>query len=154
MDIFLIYASLVALAVLTLFALILPYFLVTRLEAQISNKISEISVLSSGVSNEFTSLKTDISRLKFDHYEELLQKLSKMNSEIIMIDSRVQANDKSLKDFYSKWATRLGSFQRMIEAQKEDELNEVDQSDTQSQTIASVRERMGIAPSGKKKFGT
>jgi hypothetical protein len=109
---------------IAIFAIILAYFLTVREENRTNVLIAEKLGMVESLKAEFAVLNGDIQRLKFEHYEDLLNKFKKLSTEQNVMDSKVLSVDKQLKDFYAKWAVRLGSVKKMIEAAKEESDND------------------------------
>jgi len=102
--------------ILSIVAIIAPFILSNSLKTSFQLKIETNSLKIQALGTEFESIKTDMSRLKFENYESLAQKVLIMQGDMSSVSQEVKSLDAAIKNFYSKWARKLGRIDKAPEA--------------------------------------
>jgi len=92
----------------TVGSLFLPFVLISLLKRSIHSQIDHNELYLEQCTKDITRMDTDINRLNFDNYEKINKKVQGIEADNISLESKFNALDSSIKNFYSKWAKKLG----------------------------------------------
>lgn len=109
-DLFL-YLATVALFSFNIFSFLLFF-------KQIQGLKNDLRVIKSDISTLFhdvQDLKTAQKNYDIESYEKIIKKLAVNAQDVVSLDHKVRALDGSIKDFYSRWARKLGLLQKRLE---------------------------------------
>jgi len=97
---------------MALIAIIAPFLMIQGLKSEFRSTLSDL-VLKSGQSiHDIQAMKTEVSRLNFEHYDKLEKKVVILQGDFATASTEIKAVDSALKTFYSKWAKKLGGLSK------------------------------------------
>lgn len=83
------------------------------------------------------AVRSEVGRLKFENYDNLRQKHDVIISDIHDTKARVDALDSSIKNFYSRWAKKLGQISKNDDAANLDSDSHQTQQEIEQMTQAA-----------------
>ena len=103
-EVIVIFAALVGVS-----ALICSILLPLSFKNHFSTQLTQNKLVSENIKSELDALKSDFSRYNSEEgYDNILKKFKILESDFHSGQGKIDALDTSIKNFYSKWARRLG----------------------------------------------
>jgi len=85
------------------------------LKAKMENTafVTSINMKVESLLADISAVKTDLSRLNFENYEQLATKFKRLEMDVSSLNNKVETVDSSLKNHFSKWAKKLGQMDKI-----------------------------------------
>ena len=93
-------------------AIILVYSAISSAKSELASDISTVSIELKQTASNCESLRNDLSRLSFENYDHLRQKIETVFLDMTQMSQKVEGLDLSVRNFYSKWARKLGQLKK------------------------------------------
>jgi len=103
---------------ISLIAVFLVYGAISSAKSSLLNDINKIGLETQSIVSDMTQLKVEISNINTKHYDALATEHKVMNLQLTSMSGKVETLDNSLKNFYSKWAVRLGKLNKDDDTEK------------------------------------
>jgi peptidoglycan hydrolase CwlO-like protein len=92
----------------SLSALILPFLLVSTAKSDLRSEFGDLKSRFETISRDVSAMQQRLDTLNTEHFENLLAKYKTITTDMTGITAKVESLDTSIRNFYSKWARKLG----------------------------------------------
>jgi len=102
-------------AIISIFAILLPFVLVSNAKSQLRSELAPILLKGETFVKVVEDIKTAQGQLDLKHFEALQTKLSVLRGEMNDKDLKIEALEKSWKNFTQKWGGKIKNMNKIEE---------------------------------------